>query len=133
MSKARKGARLIERVWFFLDSQGERVQMRTDRIHQHYLNTYGDAPRLSNMTQSLLMSGLFNRVGWYHRTDDSLILTSKSSAQLGLHSRWWVCVVEAKPLDEIVEKFINGKDGLRKIANMPSFVRQAVSLYGESE
>lgn len=107
--------------------------MRTDMIHQHYRSTYGDAPRLSNMTQTLLNSGLFNRVGWYDRNTDTLLTTTKSSNQMGISASQWVCVVEAKPLDEIVATFVSGKSGRRSIGNMPSFVRQAVSLYGEDE
>lgn len=133
MAKARKGARLLERIWFFMESQGEGRSMRTDMIHQHYRNTYGDAPRLSNMTQSLLRSGLFNRVGWFDRNTNEMVSSTKSSVQLGISASQWVCVVEAKPIDEIVSNFVNGKRSLRAINNMPSFVRQAVSLYEGEE
>lgn len=83
------------------------------------------------MTQTLLSSGLFKRAGWYNRNTDSLIETSLSSNEMGIKDSAYVCVVEAKSLDEIVENYRDGKRTLRQIGKMPCFVRQAVSLDSE--
>ncbi len=114
---------MLERVWFFVAQAGEK---RTDDIHDYYTETYGNAPRLANMTQALLSSGLFKRVGWFDRSENELMRTSMSSKDLGLNSRRWVCVVDARSLDEVIDKFVSGKRTLRRLDKMPSFVRDAV-------
>lgn len=119
----KSNARMIERVFMFVAQAGE---MRTDLIHQHYTNTYGNAPRLANMTQALLASGLFKRVGWYDRTDGVMFPTSQSSKDLGLNSQRWVCVVNVRPLDEVIDTYLSGKKTLRRLDKMPAFVRNAV-------
>jgi len=120
----RKGnARLIERVFLYVAQAGER---RCDDIHTFYSSTYGNAPRQANMTQALLSSGLFKRVGWYDRSENELMRTPLSSKDLGLNSRRWVCVVDVKNMDEIIDKYISGKKTLRRLENMPSFVRNAI-------
>ena len=125
MGRNTTNARLLERVFMFVSQTGE---CRTDRIHEYYGLTYGTLkmPRLANMTQSLLSSGLFKRVGWYDRSENELMRTSLSSKELGLNSRRWVCVVDVKNMDEIIDKYISGKKTLRRLENMPSFVREAV-------
>jgi len=130
MGGNKSNARLLERVFMFVGQAGE---MRTDLIHQHYASTYGNAPRLANMTQSLISSGLFKRVGWYDRLEDLVLRTEKSSKQLGLHSARFVCVVKAKPLEEIIDKYISGeKTPLRRLERMPAFVRSAVKEFGDA-
>jgi phosphomevalonate kinase len=116
-------ARMLERIWFFVEQRGA---MRTDLIQQHYANTYGDNLKLASMTQTLLSSGLFKRAGWYNRVHDEMIETTLSSNQMGIKDPAYVCVVEAKSLDEVVAGFRDGRRTLRKINKMPSFVRDAV-------
>ena len=120
----RMNARLLERIWFFV---GQREAIRTDLIKQHYANSYGEELNLASMTQALLSSGLFKRVGWYNRNDDSMIESSLSSTQLGIKNAAYVCVVKAKTLDEILSAYIEGKRTLRAMDKMPAFVRQAYS------
>lgn len=127
-------ARLLERVWFFIEQRGP---MRTDLIQQHYATTYGVNLKLATMTQTLLSSGLFKRVGWYNRLHDTMIETSLSSNDMGIKDNAYVCVVGAKSLDEIISAYREGKRTLRQIGKMPSFVREAVSLdpevYGDEQ
>ena len=125
----RKGnARLLERVFLFVAQAGEK---RTDEIHDYYTDTYGNAPRPANMTQALLSSGLFKRVGWFDRSNGEMHRTSQSSKDLGLNSRRWVCVVDVRPLDEVIETYLSGKKTLRVLDKMPSFVRDAVKEASE--
>lgn len=114
---------MLERVFLFVAQAGEK---RTDEIHHYYTNTYGNAPRPANMTQALLSSGLFKRVGWFDRTANEMHRTSLSSKDLGLNSRRWVCVVDVKNMDEIIDNYLSGKRTLRRLEKMPSFVRDAV-------
>lgn len=114
---------MIERVFLFVAQAGEK---RTDEIHNYYNDTYGNAPRPANMTQALLSSGLFKRVGWFDRTTNELTRTTMSSKDLGLNSRRWVCVVDVRSLDEVIENYLSGKKTLRRLEKMPSFVRDAV-------
>jgi len=131
MSGKKSNARLLERIFMLVSQVGE---MRTDRIHEAYETTYGNPPRLANMTQTLLSSGLFKRVGWYDRVDDLVMRTEKSSKQLGLHSARYVCVVQTKTMEEIIEKYIGGKTTpLRRLESMPAFVRYAVKEAGDSQ
>lgn len=123
MGQQTTNARMIERIWFFVAQAGDR---RTDDIHEWYSTTHGDAPRLANMTQALLSSGLFKRVGWFDRQENELMETSLSSKDLGLNSRRWVCVVKTKTLDEVIDKYVSGKSTLRRLSSMPSFVKDAV-------
>lgn len=120
----RKGnARLVERAFLFVAQAGEQ---RTDNLQSHLRTTYGNAPRLADMTQTLLYSGLFKRVGWYDRVEDTMMRTSKTSKELGLHSARYICVVDAKSKDEIIDKYLEGKSTLRRLESMPAFVRQMV-------
>ena len=116
-------ARMLERIWFFVAGAGEQ---RTDNLLQWYASSHGDTPRLANMTQSLISSGLFKRVGWYDRIDDVMMRTNQSSRDLGLNSARYICVVDVKSLDEIIDKYINNKSTLRTLSSMPSFVKDAV-------
>ena len=118
---------MLERVWFFVEQTGGR--MRTDKIHQHYTNTYDDLPRLADMTQRLLKSGLFKRVGWENRKTGEFTATSlgiKDLARIGLVNSNLVCVVESKTLDEIIDSYLQNKSTLRKLSRQPSFVKAAV-------
>ena len=121
------GARMLERVWFFVEQTGG--QMRTDKIHQHYINTYDDLPRMADMTQRLLKSGLFKRVGWTNRKTGEFTETSlgiKDLIRSGVVNSNLVCVVQSKSLDEIIESYIQNKSTLRKLSRQPSFVKAAV-------
>ncbi len=100
--------------------------MRTDLIQQHYANSYGVRVKLNSMTQTLLSSGLFKRVGWYNRTNDTMIETSLSSNEMGIKDPAYICVVGAKSLDEILLAYREGKRTLRKMDKMPHFVREVV-------
>lgn len=125
----RKGnARMLERVFLFVAQAGEK---RTDEIYNYYTDTYGNAPRPANMTQALLSSGLFKRVGWFDRSKDEMFRTPLSSKDLGLNSRRWICVVDVRPLDEVIESYLSGKKTLRVLEKMPSFVRDAVKEASE--
>ncbi len=122
----RKGnARLVERAFLFVSQAGEQ---RTDNLQAFLQTTYGhaSAPRLADMTQTLLYSGLFKRVGWYDRVDNTMLRSSKTSKELGLHSARYICVVDAKTKDEIIDKYLEGKSTLRRLESMPAFVRQMV-------
>tara|TARA_R100000231_G_scaffold55971_1_gene46610 strand:- start:538 stop:924 length:387 start_codon:yes stop_codon:yes gene_type:complete len=119
----RGNARLVERAFFFVTQAGEQ---RTDFIREHIMTTHGTAPSLANMTQALLSSGLFKRVGWYDRINDTLMRTEKSSKQLGIKNARYVCVVDTKSLDEIIDAYVSGKKTIRSLDRMPTFVRHAV-------
>ena len=121
----RIGARLAERVWFYTTQAGKPV--RTDMIQEYLRVTYNTSHTLNTMTQQLLNCGLFRRVGWFDRTNDEYTWTTKSSKQLGLHSSKWVCVIEPKYLEEIIEPYVHNKNTLRVLDKMPHFVRKAVA------
>tara|TARA_R110001592_G_scaffold194293_1_gene441778 strand:+ start:1808 stop:2215 length:408 start_codon:yes stop_codon:yes gene_type:complete len=121
------GARMLERIWFFVEQTGG--MMRTDKIHQHYINTYDDLPRMADMTQRLLKSGLFKRVGWENRKTGEFTETSlgvKDLVRIGLVNSNLVCVVASKPIEEIIDSYMNNKSTLRKLSRQPSFVKAAV-------
>lgn len=118
---------MLERIWFFVEQTGGR--MRTDKIHQHYANTYEDIPRLADMTQRLLKSGLFKRVGWENTKTGDFTETSlgiKDLVRSGAVNSNLVCVVESKRIEEIIESYINNKSTLRKLSRQPAFVKAAV-------
>lgn len=104
--------------------------MRTDLIQQHYANAYGEQVHLGTMTQALLSSGLFKRAGWYNRVHDEMIETTLSSTEMGIKDPAYVCVVEAKPLEEILATYRERKHPLRKMSKMPHFVREAIAQDG---
>ena len=118
---------MLERVWFFVEQTGGR--MRTDKIHQHYINTYRDCPHLAAMTQRLLKSGLFKRVGWANRKTGEFTETTMSIKELvrtGVVNSNLVCVVASKSIDEIIESYLSNKSTLRTLSRQPSFVKAAV-------
>lgn len=128
MGRQTSNARMLERVWFFVAQTGEQ---RTDHIREWYDKNHGNAPRQANMTQAMLSSGLFKRVGWYDRREESFMRTTLSSRDLNLNSARYICVVDTKTLDEIIDKYISGKSTVRSLASMPAFVKDAVKEAGE--
>ncbi len=118
---------MLERIWFFVEQTGG--QMRTDKIHQHYTNTYDDTPRLADMTQRLLKSGLFKRVGWENTKTGDFTETSlgiKDLVRSGVPNSNLVCVVQSKRIEEIIGSYISKKSTLRKLSRQPAFVKVAV-------
>ena len=122
-------ARLLERVWFFVEQRGP---MRADLIHQHYTSTHErEWVSRAAMTQTLLASGMFKRVGWYNRNDDTMLETTLSSKALGIKNAAYVCVIDTKSLDEILSAFREGKRTIRTLGKMPVFVREAFCVGDE--
>lgn len=136
MAGQSNNARMLERVWLFV-SGSDNQYMRTDQIFEYYMRTYGsvETVSLANMTQTLIRSGLFKREGWYNRKSGEMHTTPLNIIEFrsihGIPNSNLVCVVKAKPLEEILDAYIKGKRTLRRMSRQPVFVRRAFKTMKE--
>jgi len=127
----RNNNRLAERVWSFMVNHND--AMTTSTIHQHYSAVYGNEsiPKQQTLTQVLLNSRMFRRVGWYNEvTKQTYPFTGSISALKqwkGVPSTNLVCVLEARTMDEITAPYLDPtRSPIRRLDRMPKFVREYV-------
>jgi|14_taG_2_1085336.scaffolds.fasta_scaffold00434_14 hypothetical protein len=135
----RNNNRLAERVWSFLINHDD--AMTTTSIHKHLTNVYGvrDIPKQQTLTQVLLQSRMFKRVGWFNEsTNQTHPFTGSMSAlnrATGIPSTNLVCILEARTMEEVCKPYLDPTASpLRRLDRMPAFVRRHVeTLRGESQ
>ncbi len=127
----RNNNRLAERVWAFLVNHND--AMTTSTIYQHYKTVYGNEalPKQQTMTQILLYSRLFKRVGWYNESSGETYATTGSikdlNAKTGVPSTNLVCIIEARTIEEISAPYLDpSRSPIRRLDRMPKFVREYV-------
>jgi len=127
----RNNNRLAERVWSFLINHDD--AMTTSTIHQHYSAVYGheSIPKQQTLTQVLLNSRMFRRVGWFNEsTNQTYPFTGSMSAlnqSTGIPSTNLVCILEARTIEEISAPYLDpSRSPIRRLDRMPKFVREYV-------
>ena len=129
----RNNNRLAERVWSFLTNHDD--AMTTTSIHNHLTSVYGvrDIPKQQTLTQVLLNSRMFRRVGWYNEaTKQTYPFTGSISALKqwkSIPSTNLVCILEARTMEEVCEPYLDpARSPIRRLDRMPAFVRRQVEL-----
>ena len=107
--------------------------MSTRTIASHYNQMYGEGslPIQSVMTQILLNSRMFTRVGWVNKDDETRYYAHTGSVDSlrvqGVPNTNLVCVIEARTIEQIAKPYLDPTcSPLRRLDRMPRVVREYV-------
>lgn len=116
-----------ERVWNHLTENGP---MSSREIYGWYVSNYkdrgnGGVVQHQAWVQTMLKSFMFTRCGFYHESG-RLITDDPDYPMSDLHGRV-ILRIGARPLEDIIAPYVEGKHTLRRLDQMPRFIAKAVA------
>jgi len=116
-----------ERVWNHLTENGP---MSSRELYGWYLSNYkdkrtGGVVQHQHWIQTMLKSFMFTRCGYYHE-NGHLISDDPDYPKADLHGKVLLRIA-ARPIEDIIAPYVEGKSTLRRLDQMPRFVAKAVA------
>lgn len=128
MGANKTGARIVERVWAHLREVGP---MNGQEIAKWYAGYYENGALIgqaggSSFTQTLQKSNCFRRIAWVDQRSGT---THANMPYREMRNKSWRAkatpLFEARPIEDIIEPYLQGQSTFRRIEKMPAFVREA--------
>lgn len=118
MGRSPTGSRMCGRVWRMCEEPTPSIVLRNK-----YYDKYNEMPAKSfqGFTQKLIGSGMFIRKGWLN-IKTGIIYETKYEGE----RRDTFLILERKPIQEIIEPYVNDVNTIRKLRKLPKFIREEI-------